>query len=110
MLVWVLILAFARYLCKLWSESKPSTERDFTEESMPLIRVDVPEQDNSTDCGIYLLSFIQSFLSGGHAPKDELHPPLPMGFPYYTNGGKLHHKSYFDKNGKLPLSREGVRK
>eukprot|EP00045_Choanoeca_perplexa_P010990 m.114276 g.114276 ORF g.114276 m.114276 type:complete len:692 (-) comp15472_c0_seq1:138-2213(-) len=98
-----------RYLKQLWEETQ-SSAREFDDDTMPLIQVDVPQQDNSTDCGIFLLSFIQSFLSGGPKAKQDMHPRPSMGFSYYSNGGKLPMKQYFRKGGSLLLSRPRVRK
>jgi Ulp1 family protease len=98
----------------LWTESGQTNDgygdRDFDEINLPLIQVTVPQQDNSTDCGVYLLSFVESFLRGGYAVVDDLHPSVHMGFPWYTNGGKLGMAAYFNKKGHLPLDRRRVRR
>jgi hypothetical protein len=39
-----------------------STRRKFNADSVPVIKVDVPQQQNSCDCGVFILVFIETFL------------------------------------------------
>eukprot|EP00730_Choanoeca_flexa_P006239 TRINITY_DN12115_c0_g1_i1.p1 TRINITY_DN12115_c0_g1~~TRINITY_DN12115_c0_g1_i1.p1 ORF type:complete len:676 (+),score=78.46 TRINITY_DN12115_c0_g1_i1:1950-3977(+) len=96
------------YLSQLWKRDH-DTERAFTETTMPLIRVAVPEQDNSTDCGIFLLSFVESFLKGGASVPGGKESGQ-MGFDRYSNGGDLDMKSYFKHGRNIPLTRTKIRR
>jgi sentrin-specific protease 7 len=42
-------------------EAKMGKARDFTVESMPACCPKVPQQPNFTDCGIFVLQYVESF-------------------------------------------------
>lgn len=55
------------YLTLEWQSKKsnPSNgtipERKFTSSNLPLVRANVPKQDNLFDCGVFLLHYIELF-------------------------------------------------
>ena len=48
------------YLSEEWKVTT-NTECNFTEEEMPVKYPRVPRQPNGTDCGLYLLHFVEMF-------------------------------------------------
>ena len=48
------------YLSLEWS-AKMNTKRDFTRDNMPVFCPNVPQQTNLTDCGLFLLQYVESF-------------------------------------------------
>lgn len=51
----------ARYLQSEW-ELRRGSVREFSSEQMQGSHCKVPLQDNSSDCGLYLLQYVESFL------------------------------------------------
>lgn len=51
---------FNRYLEVEW-EAKRKTRREFSKSTMVDFCPRVPKQDNSSDCGVYLLQYVESF-------------------------------------------------
>ena len=49
-----------RYLEVEW-EVKRKTHREFNKTNMVDLCPKVPKQDNSSDCGVYLLQYVESF-------------------------------------------------
>ncbi|NWI92692.1 SENP7 protease, partial [Pitta sordida] len=49
------------YLEMEW-EAKRKTHREFSKSTMVALCPRVPKQDNSSDCGVYLLQYVESFL------------------------------------------------
>ena len=121
---WVLARAAVRlcdlpYVCSclnLLAKEKYQVERDFTDQTMPLINVKVPQQDNLTDCGVFMISFVQSFLSGGTDQVGKLSAvgATPIGFPCYSPSRdmRLDYTPYFavGEGDSIPLTREMVRR
>eukprot|EP00063_Salmo_salar_P031431 XP_014006266.1 PREDICTED: sentrin-specific protease 7-like isoform X3 [Salmo salar] len=60
------------YLHVEW-EVRRGTRRDFTVDSMKASHCTVPLQDNSSDCGLYLLQYVESFLQ-----NPVVHFDLPL--------------------------------
>ncbi|KAK6325504.1 hypothetical protein J4Q44_G00048460 [Coregonus suidteri] len=60
------------YLHVEW-EVRRGTRRDFTVDSMKASHCRVPLQDNSSDCGLYLLQYVESFLQ-----NPVVHFDLPL--------------------------------
>ncbi|XP_052357536.1 sentrin-specific protease 7-like [Oncorhynchus keta] len=60
------------YLHVEW-EVRRGTRRDFTVDSMNASHCTVPLQDNSSDCGLYLLQYVESFLQ-----NPVVHFDLPL--------------------------------
>ncbi|XP_031679812.1 sentrin-specific protease 7 isoform X2 [Oncorhynchus kisutch] len=60
------------YLHVEW-EVRRGTRRDFTVDSMKASHCTVPLQDNSSDCGLYLLQYVESFLQ-----NPVVHYDLPL--------------------------------
>ncbi|XP_031648765.1 sentrin-specific protease 7 isoform X2 [Oncorhynchus kisutch] len=60
------------YLHVEW-EVRRGTRRDFTVDSMKASHCTVPVQDNSSDCGLYLLQYVESFLQ-----NPVVHFDLPL--------------------------------
>uniref|UniRef100_A0A8C6J028 Uncharacterized protein n=1 Tax=Melopsittacus undulatus TaxID=13146 RepID=A0A8C6J028_MELUD len=52
---------FCRYLEVEW-EAKRKMHREFSKSTMIDLYPRVPKQDNSSDCGVYLLQYVESFL------------------------------------------------
>lgn len=50
----------SRYLEVEW-EVKRKTHREFSKTNMVDLCPKVPKQDNSSDCGVYLLQYVESF-------------------------------------------------
>uniref|UniRef100_A0A8C7G9R6 SUMO specific peptidase 7b n=1 Tax=Oncorhynchus kisutch TaxID=8019 RepID=A0A8C7G9R6_ONCKI len=63
------------YLHVEW-EVRRGTRRDFTVDSMKASHCTVPVQDNSSDCGLYLLQYVESFLQV--RPSPLVHFDLPL--------------------------------
>lgn len=51
---------FFRYLELEW-EAKCKTRREFSKSTMVDFCPRVPKQDNSSDCGVYLLQYVETF-------------------------------------------------
>lgn len=51
---------FCRYLEVEW-EAKRKMHREFSKSTMIDLYPRVPKQDNSSDCGVYLLQYVESF-------------------------------------------------
>ena len=58
-------LAVTKILLYLHSEwkSKMSKECEFSPEEIRVLRPKIPEQKNLTDCGVYLLEYMEKILS-----------------------------------------------
>ncbi|XP_069060952.1 sentrin-specific protease 7 isoform X2 [Pleurodeles waltl] len=54
---------------------KRKTSREFSRSSMRDFYPRVPKQDNSSDCGVYLLQYVESFFQ---SPIPSFEPPLHM--------------------------------
>ncbi|KAM9320043.1 sentrin-specific protease 7 [Gastrophryne carolinensis] len=54
---------------------KQKTEREFSRSSMRDLHPKVPKQNNSTDCGLYLLQYVESF---SQKPIDNFEPPMRL--------------------------------
>lgn len=54
------LIDYFRYLEVEW-EVKRKTHREFSKTSMVDLCPKVPKQDNSSDCGVYLLQYVESF-------------------------------------------------
>jgi sentrin-specific protease 7 len=53
-----------RYLNKEWKSQKSvETESKFDARYMPTYRVNVPRQNNGCDCGVFILAFLEKFLT-----------------------------------------------
>ena len=53
-----------RYLSKEWKTQKgDDTESKFDARYMPTYRVNVPRQNNGCDCGVFILAFLEKFLT-----------------------------------------------
>jgi len=50
-------------------EAKRKTHREFNKSTMIGLCPTVPKQDNSSDCGVYLLQYVESFF--------QVHSPFP---------------------------------
>lgn len=59
--VFNLFTFFCRYLEVEW-EAKRKTHREFNKSTMIDLYPRVPKQNNSSDCGVYLLQYVESFL------------------------------------------------
>lgn len=59
--VFNLFAFFCRYLEVEW-EAKRKTHREFNKSTMIDLYPRVPKQNNSSDCGVYLLQYVESFL------------------------------------------------
>lgn len=57
----ILLFDNLRYLEVEW-EVKRKTHREFSKTNMVDLCPKVPKQDNSSDCGVYLLQYVESFL------------------------------------------------
>lgn len=57
------------YLQVEW-EVRRGTARLFTPDTMRSSNCRVPQQDNSSDCGLYLLQYAESFLQVPHRQSD----------------------------------------
>lgn len=57
----ILLFDNSRYLEVEW-EVKRKTHREFNKTNMVDLCPKVPKQDNSSDCGVYLLQYVESFL------------------------------------------------
>lgn len=55
-----LLFVDLRYLEVEW-EVKRKTHREFSKTNMVDLCPKVPKQDNSSDCGVYLLQYVESF-------------------------------------------------
>lgn len=55
-----LFVDYFRYLEVEW-EVKLKTHRQFSKTNMVDLCPKVPKQDNSSDCGVYLLQYVESF-------------------------------------------------
>lgn len=65
------------YLQVEWEVRRGTPPRRFTSDSMRSSSCRVPQQDNSSDCGVYLLQYAESFLqvtSALTAERPELAP------------------------------------
>ncbi|XP_067357180.1 sentrin-specific protease 7b isoform X2 [Channa argus] len=60
------------YLHVEW-EVRRGTTRCFTSDNMKIFNCRVPQQDNSSDCGLYLLQYVESFLQ-----NPVVHFDLPL--------------------------------
>uniref|UniRef100_A0A3P9APD2 Ubiquitin-like protease family profile domain-containing protein n=1 Tax=Esox lucius TaxID=8010 RepID=A0A3P9APD2_ESOLU len=60
-IIWILLPGLLSYLHVEWRVRR-RTPRDFTGDSMKGSHCRVPLQDNSSDCGLYLLQYVESFL------------------------------------------------
>ena len=60
------------YLSLEWS-AKMNTKREFTRENMPVFCPNIPQQTNLTDCGLFLLQYVESFYQN---PLENLDIPL----------------------------------
>lgn len=58
--IFQLFTFFCRYLEVEW-EAKRKTHREFSKSTMIDLYPSVPKQDNSSDCGVYLLQYVESF-------------------------------------------------
>lgn len=56
----ILLFDYLRYLEVEW-EVKRKTHREFSKTNMVDLCPKVPKQDNSSDCGVYLLQYVESF-------------------------------------------------
>uniref|UniRef100_A0A8B9J017 SUMO specific peptidase 7 n=1 Tax=Amazona collaria TaxID=241587 RepID=A0A8B9J017_9PSIT len=56
----MLCLSFDKKVCLEW-EAKRKMHREFSKSTMIDLYPRVPKQDNSSDCGIYLLQYVESF-------------------------------------------------
>ncbi|XP_037129468.1 sentrin-specific protease 7-like isoform X1 [Syngnathus acus] len=63
------------YLQVEWEERK-GLHRVFTADSMHSYSCSVPQQDNSSDCGLYLLQYVESFFQN---PVVHFDPPVALG-------------------------------
>ncbi|NWT91242.1 SENP7 protease, partial [Urocynchramus pylzowi] len=62
------------YLEVEW-EAKRKTHREFSKSTMIDLYPRVPKQDNSSDCGVYLLQYVESFFQN---PIVNFEPPLHL--------------------------------
>ena len=60
------------YLSLEWA-AKMNTKREFTRENMPVFCPRIPQQTNLTDCGLFLLQYVESFYQD---PLSSLDIPL----------------------------------
>jgi len=60
------------YLTREWKE-KMKTTREFTTTTMPGFCPKIPQQDNLTDCGLFLLEYVESFFKD---PISSYIPPI----------------------------------
>lgn len=58
---WINMHFFLRYLQSEW-EVRRGSSRDFSSDQTQSSHCIVPLQDNSSDCGLYLLQYVESFL------------------------------------------------
>lgn len=56
----IFLIDYFRYLEVEW-EVKRKTHREFSKTNMVDLCPKVPKQDNSSDCGVYLLQYVESF-------------------------------------------------
>ncbi|XP_048835904.1 LOW QUALITY PROTEIN: sentrin-specific protease 7-like [Brienomyrus brachyistius] len=70
------VLKFLREYLEVEWEARRGTPRAFTPETMLGFRCRVPLQDNSSDCGLYLLQYAESFLEN---PVVHFEPPFLLG-------------------------------
>jgi Ulp1 family protease len=68
------------YLKSEWINKRGNSidEKDFASERMPGHHVKVPEQDNYTDCGLFLLHYVELWVRN---PPDEWQDITPRWFP-----------------------------
>ncbi|NWX89454.1 SENP7 protease, partial [Nothoprocta pentlandii] len=62
------------YLEAEW-EAKRKTQREFSKSTMMDFCPRVPKQDNSSDCGVYLLQYVESFFQN---PIDNFEQPMHL--------------------------------
>lgn len=68
-------LFFSSYLQVEW-EVRRGTPRLFTPDTMRSSNCRVPQQDNSSDCGLYLLQYVESFLQVRTPISTSTHQPV----------------------------------
>lgn len=74
--VFQLFTFFCRYLEVEW-EAKRKTHREFSKSTMIDLCPRVPKQDNSSDCGVYLLQYVESFFQVQMQTTFSFPPKLP---------------------------------
>ena len=62
------------YLACEWKEKMNSQERTFQPAKMPYYSPKIPQQPNLTDCGLYLLEYVEAFFQN---PINDFTVPLP---------------------------------
>ncbi|XP_018420771.1 PREDICTED: sentrin-specific protease 7 [Nanorana parkeri] len=64
-----------REYLKVECHVKRQSEREFSRSSMRELYPKVPKQNNSTDCGLYLLQYVESF---SQKPIENFEPPMHL--------------------------------
>lgn len=90
--VFKLFIFFCRYLEVEW-EAKRKTHREFSKSTMIDLCPRVPKQDNSSDCGVYLLQYVESFFQVQMQttcpfPPNDLKPQKPIFWARHKKGVK----------------------
>ncbi|XP_073442283.1 sentrin-specific protease 7 isoform X2 [Dendrobates tinctorius] len=73
-LVQTTVQVLREYLKAEW-DVKRKTPREFTRSSMRDLYPKVPKQNNSTDCGLYVLQYVESF---AQKPIESFDPPMHL--------------------------------
>jgi len=81
------VKALRSYLSCEWREKMVKTgrekdQRDFKEEDMPSVCPEIPQQPNLTDCGLYVLEYIEAFF---RSPIEDFSVPLASLKNWFTS-------------------------
>lgn len=65
-----------QFLDEIWKKEHPETPRSFS--AVSAVSVDVPQQDNSWDCGVFVMQYAEEFLQKLSADPAEVSVPLRL--------------------------------
>ena len=66
------------YLNLVWKHTHPESEFEFTRHTLPVKKPKVPQQANGSDCGIFLLHFIEQFCERPEWDEKKVRILLPF--------------------------------
>jgi Ulp1 family protease len=64
---------FSSFLRVAWQKDRPGEQKLFNKKTCPLLVPPVPQQENGSDCGVFLLHYAEKFCTNPNIKKVGSH-------------------------------------